>query len=198
MKTRSKAQHEPLADERIIELYWSREESAITETDRKYGQLLYQIAYRILNDRLDCEECQNDTYLKTWNTVPPTRPTVLRSFLAKISRNVALNRYKEKNRQKRVPSNLSDAFEDLESTLQSDLTVEKELAAAALGAMINDYVHTLALRQQYIFVGRYYFAESVEEIAKALQVTKSNVYKQLEQIKKGLKQYLEERGERVE
>ena len=119
MKARSKTQHELLADERIIELYWSREESAITETDRKYGQLLYQIAHRILNDRLDSEECQNDTYLKVWNTVPPTRPTVLRSFLAKISRNLALNRYKEKNRQKRVPSQLTDAFDDLENTLRA-------------------------------------------------------------------------------
>lgn len=198
MKARSKTQHELLADERIIELYWSREESAITETDRKYGQLLYQIAHRILNDRLDCEECQNDTYLKVWNTVPPTRPTVFRSFLAKISRNLALNRYKEKNRQKRVPSELTVAFEDLENTLQGGESVERELAAAELGVMINDYVHTLGLRGQYVFVGRYYFAESVEEIAKALQMTKSNVYKQLEEIKKGLKQYLEERGERVE
>ncbi|MBO5355664.1 MAG: sigma-70 family RNA polymerase sigma factor [Clostridia bacterium] len=198
MKARSKTQHELLADERIIELYWSREESAITETDRKYGQLLYQIAHRILNDRLDSEECQNDTYLKVWNTVPPTRPTVLRSFLAKISRNLALNRYKEKNRQKRVPSELTVAFEDLENTLQGGESAERELAAAELGVMINDYVHTLALRGQYVFVGRYYFAESVEEIAKALQMTKSNVYKQLEEIKKGLKQYLEERGERVE
>ena len=76
--------------------------------------------------------------------------------------------------------------------------MERELAAAELGVMINDYVHTLRLREQYVFVGRYYFAESVEEIAKALQMTKSNVYKQLDEIKKGLKQYLEERGERVE
>lgn len=90
--SKSTEQQEIIADEQIIELYWRREEKAIQETDKKYGQFLFRIAYNILHERLDCEECQNDTYLGVWNAIPPTRPTVFPAFITQIMRRIAINR----------------------------------------------------------------------------------------------------------
>ena len=95
-----------LEDEEIIELYWARNERAISETDKKYKNYLYTIAYNILHDALDCEECLNDTYLGTWNTIPPTRPNVFQAFISKIMRNTAIGRYNKNTADKRVPSEM--------------------------------------------------------------------------------------------
>ena len=188
--THQKPQEDLLTDDRIIDLYWDRNETAIRETDLKYGRFLYSIAYHILHDKCDCEECCNDTYLRVWNAVPPERPTVLRG--------IAFNRLTAKNRQKRVPAHLIDDMDDVEYFLQGDRSVEEEVAVKELAKNINDYIKTLTQIQQHIFVGRYYFSESVEEIAKTVQMTRSNIYKQLNQIKQGLKIYLEERGEKID
>ena len=113
MKT--KKQH--LSDEEIIELYWKRNEDAIQQTDVKYGKYLFTIAYNIVHDRLDSEECLNDTYLGTWNKIPPERPLVFNVFLSRIMRNVAINRYKKNNAAKRVPQGLIVPLEELGDTL---------------------------------------------------------------------------------
>jgi len=106
-----------LGDEEIIALYWARNEEAIRETDRKYGKLLYQQAYNILHDRCDSEECQNDTYLGAWNSIPPASPTSLQTYVVKIMRKIAISRYREKTAQKRIPSEMTDCLEELlEST----------------------------------------------------------------------------------
>lgn len=108
-----------VADEQIIEMYWQRNELAIQETDKKYGQFLFRIAYNILHDRLDCEECQNDAYIDTWNAIPPTRPIVFSAFITQITRRIALDRYKEKSRKKRIPSELTVSIEDMNETLHN-------------------------------------------------------------------------------
>ena len=181
-----------LTDEQIIDLYWDREERAIAETDVKYGQFLYRIAMNILADRCDSEECQNDTYLQTWNAIPPARPSMLRAFLAKITRNLSINRYKEKNAQKRVPSHMTVALDEV------CLVAPEDGDAAALGLLINEYLRTLESNARYIFIERYYFAASVKDISIALQMTESNVYKQLAQLKCGLREYLSKGGVTVE
>lgn len=94
-------------DEEIVRLYFDRDEAAIRETDRKYGKFLFGIAYNILHDRLDCEECRNDTYLGIWNSIPPTRPVSFRAFITRIMRNTAIKKYKERTCLKRVPSELT-------------------------------------------------------------------------------------------
>ena len=154
-----------ITDEQIIELYWKREESAIQETDKKYGQLLFRIAYNILRDRADCEECRNDTYLGVWNAIPPTRPAKFSAFITQIIRNIAINRYKEKISKKRIPSELTVSMEDINGILRSDDTVETKYAAEEVGRIINDYVRTLPSRQRFIFIDRFYLSEPVEAIA---------------------------------
>lgn len=180
-----------IADEQIINLYWQREETAIQETDKKYGKFLFRIAYNILHDRLDCEECQNDTYLGVWNAIPPTRPTVFPAFITQIMRRIAINRYKEKMSKKRIPFELTISMDDLNDTLHSGNTVEADFEAEEIGKLINEYVRKLSDRQRYIFIERFYLAETVETIAKDLSISTPTVYREIEKIKKGLKLHLE-------
>lgn len=178
-------------DEQIIELYWQRNENAIQETDKKYGQFLFRIAYNILHDRLDCEECQNDTYLDVWKAIPPTRPTVFPAFITKIMRRIALDRYKEKTAKRRIPSEYTVSMEDIKDTLHSNETVDSEYAAEELGKIISDYIRSLTDRQRYIFIDRFYLAESVDTIASDLAISVPTVYREIDKIKHGLKTYLE-------
>lgn len=194
MKSSRKGNGETISDERIVELYWERDEKAIRETDRKYGRLLYQIAYHILHDRLDCEECQNDTYLGVWNAIPPTRPTAFAAFIVQIMRNTAVNRYKEKTKQKRVPSELTVSLEEVSGTVSGQFPVETEYEAEELGKLVNEFVRSLSERQRYIFIDRFYLAESVGVIAKALSLSVPTVYRELDRIRQSLKHYLERNG----
>ena len=189
-----KEQQAIIADEQIIELFWQREEKAIQETDIKYGKILFGIAYNILHDRLDCEECQNDTYLGVWKAIPPTRPKAFPAFIVEIMRRIAINRYKEKTSKKRIPSELTVSMDDINDTLHSDETVESEYAAEEVGGIINDYVRELSERQRYIFIDRFYLAESIETIATDLSISVPTVYREIDKIKQGLKLHLERNG----
>lgn len=189
--SKSTEQQEIIADEQIIELYWRREEKAIQETDKKYGQFLFRIAYNILHERLDCEECQNDTYLCVWNAIPPTRPTVFPAFITQIMRRIAINRYKEKASKKRIPSELTISMEDVNGTLHGDDSVAVKYEMAEVGKIINNYVRELSDRQRYIFIDRFYLAESVETIATDLSISVPTVYREIDKIKHSLKLYLE-------
>ncbi len=183
----------PLADSAIIDLYWAREEQAIRETDYKYGAFLYRIAYNYLHDRADSEECQNDAYLGIWNTIPPHRPEVFSTYIARIMRNTAIKKYKEKTRQKRISPAITVPIADLEGILQSS-TPEEEDSAAELAKLLNSYLGTLTDRQQFIFVGRFYMGDTLESIAAELKVHASTVQREIEKIKKDLKAYLERNG----
>ena len=189
-----KTEQAVLTDEQIIDLYWQREERAIKETDDKYGSYLYRIAYNIVHDQCDSEECQNDTYLGVWKAVPPNRPLVFPAFLTQIMRRIAISRYREKMSKKRIPSEFTLAMEDLTETLHDEATVESELESIEIGRLISDYVKGLPDKQQYIFVARYYMVEPVSDIAKDLRINGSTVYKQLDKIKQGLKIFLENKG----
>ena len=183
------------SDEEIIEMYWQRDPDAIQATDHKYGKLLQNTAYNILSDLQDSEECQNDVYLRVWNAIPSTRPTEFLAFIMQIMRRIAFNRYKEKSRKKRVPSQLTLSLEELQTSLSSGKTVEEEYDAKVLGELITEYVRNLSDRQQYIFVDRYYMAEPVEKIASDLSISSvRTVYREIEKIKQGLKKYLEGNG----
>lgn len=180
-----------VADEQIIEMYWQRNELAIQETDKKYGQFLFRIAYNILHDRLDCEECQNDAYIDTWNAIPPTRPIVFSAFITQITRRIALDRYKEKSRKKRIPSELTVSIEDMKETLHNYSMVDAHYDIKEIGRLINEYVKNLSDRQRYIFIDRFYLAESVETISTDLSISVATVYREIEKIKQGLKIHLE-------
>lgn len=177
----------------IIELYFLRDERAISETDAKYGKYLFSVAYNIVHDRLDCEECLNDTYLDAWNAMPPERPAALTAFLATIMRRRAIDRYKSERRKRRIPSELTVSLSELEFTLSGD-TPQSELEAEALSRTISDFVRSLPERRAYIFMSRYYAARPIRDIARRLSVSESTVNKELASIRQDLRKKLESEG----
>ena len=184
----------PISDEKIIELYWSRNEKAIEETDLKYKKYLFSIAYNIVHDQLDCEECLNDTYLGTWNAIPPQKPRVLKAFLTVIMRRIAINRYHSNLRKNVVPSELTVSLSEIEDFISGGDDVSAEFDAERLGRVISDFVRSLSERKQFIFMSRFYVADSIDTIASDLRLSRSMVNKELATIKIALKEKLESEG----
>ena len=182
-----------LSDESIIDLYWERNEKAISETDRKYGRYLYVIAYNIVHDRLDCEECLNDTYLGTWNSIPPHRPNVFQVFLSRIMRNIAVDKLRTNSAQKRVPSEMIVSLDELDDCMAS-IDEEEEGLLQDLSRALNSFLKTLNDREQFVFVCRYYYGDKISSIAHMLQLGEATVYRELAAIRTNLKDFMEKEG----
>lgn len=183
-----------LPDEEIISLYWNRNESAIDATDVKYGKYLYTIAYNILNDNMDSEECLNDTYLGTWNAIPPQRPTLFQAFLSKIMRNTALGRVRKATSAKRIPSELILSLEELDECIQLEPGEDEKYYVNRLSELFNSYLETLSDRQLFVFICRYYYSDSVARIADMLKLSKNTIFRDLATIRNSLREYLEREG----
>ena len=183
-------------DEKIIDMYWERDPDAIQETDRKYGAFLRNVAYNILFDVQDCEECKNDAYLGIWNAIPSARPAAFPAFIMRIMRQIAIRRYREKSRKKRIPSQLTISLEELDA-ISNDSSVEEVYEAKEVGRLITEYLKQLNERQRYIFIDRYYLAEPVEKTAAELSISVRTAYNEIEKIKQGLRDYLERNGVHV-
>ena len=184
----------PLDDQAIIALYWARDEKAIEETDFKYKKYLFAITHNILHDRLDCEECLNDTYLGAWNAIPPTRPSILKAFLTTVARRIAIKRYHGNTKKSIIPSEMTFSLAELEDFVAGDGDVDEAFDAERLGRVISDFVRSLSNRKQFIFMSRYYMADSIDAIASDLGLSRSTVNKELAAIKIALKEKLESEG----
>lgn len=184
----------PLPDEAIVTLYWNRDETAIEETDFKYKNYLFSVIRNLLTDSMDCEECLNDTYLGTWNAIPPAKPAVLKAFLTTVARRAAIKRYHKGRKKTAIPSELTVSLSELEDFLSDDGEAESDFDAAALGKVISEFLYSLDKRKRYIFMSRYYIADSIEKIARELKVSRSTVNKELAAIRKSLKEKLESEG----
>jgi len=181
-------------DREIVELYFARDEKAITETDAKYRGYLMTVARNLLSDVSDCEDCLSDTYLGAWNTIPPTRPTHLKAFLTTILRRCAIKRYRSNTKLRAVPSELTVSLSEIEDFVSGNGDVDTELDTAALGCIISSFVRSLSSRKRFIFMSRYYAAEPIDVIARELRVSRSTVNKELAAIRRGLKEQLESEG----
>ena len=180
-----------MEDSQIIDLYLKRDERAIDETATKYGSYCEKIAYNILLDRFESEECVNDTYLKTWNSIPPTLPRIFSAFLAKITRNLALGRYRHKNAEKRSGTEIS--LDELSECVgKGDISDEIELTE--LGGMISKFLLTESPTARRLFIRRYFFEESIKEIAKAHGMAAGSVKTSLHRTRMRLKNYLAKEG----
>ena len=191
---REKMRGEILSDEQIIELYFAREEKAIAETERKYCEYLHAIAYNILYNEQDAQECLQDTYLKTWNSIPPERPRLLRAFLAKITRNLSLDRYELMSRQKRVPAGAYQPLDEVQDFLPDPHDLDRELQDATIANIITGYLDKTSDRRMYVFTSRYFCSLTIPQIAKRLGCSQSLVSKELAAIKRELRQKFEEEG----
>ena len=183
-----------LSDNEIVDLYWSRDEQAIEETHIKYGRYLYTVAYNIVNDNLDSEECLNDTYLGAWNSMPPQRPNVLKAFLTVIIRRISINRYHQKSTMKKIPSELTVSLDELDGIITDEADAYKAIDMEKLAGLINNFVKSLSSRRRFIFISRYYFAEPIDKIAKEIGKSKSTVNKELFSIRSELQTLLEREG----
>ncbi len=183
-----------MEDNEIIALFNNRSQSAVEEASKKFGGLCKKIASDILNSKEDCEECVNDTYMKLWDSIPPANPNILSAYIAKITRNLALTKYRENHRQKRGSGNTELVLEELENFLVSDKTVEQQAERTELVSAINDFLSQQPKDKRIIFVQRYWYCCSTAEIAERNGISKTNVTTLLSRMRTALKKYLEERG----
>ena len=183
-----------MEDLQIIELYWKRDQQAITECREKYSGYCFSVADHILNSREDSEECVNDTWFHTWNTIPPHRPKILRMFLAKITRRVAFNRFKANSAQKRGGGQVMLILEELAECLADKADVEDTIMEKELGECIRKFVRSLPVREGDVFSRRYFFTESVKEIAEEYELTENHTTVILSRTRKKLKKYLMKEG----
>lgn len=183
-----------MTDERIIDLYWQRDQSAIRETERQYGQRLFQMARRILTDRGESEETVNDTYLRAWTTIPPQRPTVLYAFLAKITRALAIDRYRRRAADKRLPSQYALSLDELGECIPGGENPDDALDLQELAHTISLWLTTLSPSARDAFVCRYFFADSLQEIAIRQDVSLSAVKSTLYRARQSLREHLEKEG----
>ena len=178
-------------DEKIVELYWERDENAIRQTQLKYGRYCYSIAFNILGDREDSEECESDTYLDAWNRIPPERPGELSSFIGMLARRRALDRYRYKTAQKRAAYNELVPLRELEECLSSEKSVVDELAEKELAKAISDFLYTLSETECNVFLRRYWYFDSIADICKRYGYGQSRVKMMLKRSREKLVKYLE-------
>ena len=181
-------------DKDIVQLYFDRDQRALSVTAKKYGNYCISIAKNILCNNEDAEECVNDTYLSTWNAIPPTIPTILYAFLGKITRNLAFNKYKHNHAMKRGNGEIAIVLDELAECVSGLDDVEQEIEGRELVETINSFLNTLAPRKRNIFICRYWYSDSVTSIARRYQMTESNVSTTLSRLRPELKEYLLERG----
>lgn len=178
----------------IIQLYWNRSEKAITETAKHYGNYCFKIAYNILNNNEDSEECVNDTYLKTWNTIPPKRPSSFAAFIGKITRNLALDRFDRATAQKRGGGQVSLALEELRECIPDVKTTEDKIEDSILAEVLNKFLIDLPPELRKMFMQRYWELMPIKDIAKNNGFTDSKVKMSLKRTREELKCFLEKEG----
>lgn len=181
-----------ITDEQIIALLFERSEIGLRELDIKYSRVCQKLSYNILNNRADAEECVNDAYLGVWNSIPPTKPSPLLTYVCKIVRNISLKRYYANTAKKR--NSIYDvAISELEEYLSSSDTVEREIEAKELAQIIENFLDTLSEENRVIFMCRYWFSDTNKDIAEHVGLSEKNISVRLSRTRKQMKQYLIER-----
>ena len=181
-------------DRQIIALYFARAESAITETAKKYGRLCFTVSDNILRDKNDAEECVNDAYLKTWDSIPPNDPPSLSAYIVKIVRNISLNRKKAKGALKRGSGEYESAYEELEEVVSSVQTTEDAADELFLRDIIDRWLGTLSADQRAVFVGRYWYFDPIPKIASRMGFSVGKTKTLLFRLRKDLREYLIREG----
>ena len=183
-----------MEDNAIIDLYFCRSEEAIAQTDRKYGRYCYSIAYNILTNREDAEESVSDTYLAAWKAMPPRRPSVLSTFLGKLTRNLSIDRWRAGNARKRGGGEIPLALHELEDCVSGGETPEEILQARQLVSLYNQFLQTLPKVQRQVFLCRYWYLDSTAAIAAATGFSETKVRSMLLRIRKKLRACLQKEG----
>lgn len=183
-----------MEDSQIVDLYWQRKEQAISATAVKYGHYCHTIAYNILSNNEDADESVNDTYMAAWKNMPPHRPSILSTFLGKITRRISLNKWRRNSTQKRGGGEVTLALEELTECIPSGESVEAYVEGKELARSINSFLGTLPETERDVFVSRYWFLASVKEISEKFSFTESKVKSMLLRTREKLRKTLREEG----
>lgn len=183
-----------MEDASIITLYFDRNEAAISETDKKYGAYCTSIAFNILCSNEDAKECVNDTYLHTWNSIPPNQPSMLRTYLGKICRNISLDRLKRYMAKKRGGNEITLVFSELENCIASTDSVIDALQEELLSQQISNFLRKCSKENRLIFVRRYFYTNSIKQIAERYGISESKVKTSLFRTRNALRNYLQKEG----
>ena len=181
-------------DHSIIQLYFDRDELAVEETARKYGSYCYTIANNILSNREDALESVNDTYLDTWNAIPPHRPSSLALFLGKITRRISIDRLRRNNAQKRGGGELALVLDELQQCIPSETDVAQEFEKRYLSQIINEFVKALSEKERKVFLCRYWYMDSIKSIARRFGYSESKVKSMLFRTREKLREALRKEG----
>ena len=181
-------------DIQIINLLFESQESGLVKMEEKYKKYCYSIANRIVFDNEDAKECVNDTWLKTWNSIPPNRPENLAGYLAKIVRNLALNCYERKNAKKRGGGQVEMSLDELSECVADSNRVEENIEKKELVTIISNFLQNRDEKKRTIFIQRYFYMEELCDIADRMQMKESSVRSVLSRMRKDLRKYLEEEG----
>lgn len=191
MKPETRKGSQTMDDGKIVDLYWARDEKAITESQRKYGRMLSSLSYSLLSSYEDAEECVNDTYLDAWNAMPEARPEFLGAFLSKITRRISVDRFRAKHREKR--GGMNEIVSELDECIPSEDRVDRQYENMLLRDEINDFLYSQPKEKRVMFVLRYFYSKSVSEIARQISVGESKVKTTLFRMRKELQERLEEK-----
>ena len=181
-------------DTQIVELYWARKESAIEETAAKYGSYCRSIAENILQNQDDAEECVNDTWLGAWNSMPPHRPSVLSTFLGKLTRRISIDKWRRNTAKKRGDGQLPLVLSELEDCVSDGKSIEEKAERKLLAEVIASFVKSLPETEQKVFLCRYWYMDSVSSIASRFRFSESKVKSMLFRTREKLRVRLEKEG----
>ena len=183
-----------MEDSQIVDLFWERDEAALAETESKYGNYCRTIANNILHNEQDAQECMNDVYLRTWNAIPPARPAKLRAYLAKVTRRLALNRWRDASADKRGGGNIDASLSELEECIPSNVNVDEAINAHEVTAVLNAFLRTLSKDELHVFIRRYWFFDSIGDISKRYGFGTSKVKMMLKRTRDKLAARLRKEG----
>lgn len=182
-----------MEDQAIVQLYWDRKEEAITQTQEKYQHYCYKIAWNVLENQMDSEECVNDTYLKAWNSMPDQRPDLLKAFLGTITRNLSLDRYRQIHSKKRGGGNYEAVLDDLTDCMTQD-GPEQQLEITMLTELLNQFLESLDPETRRIFVRRYWYMDPMKEIATRMDISEGKVKTVLYRTRRKMAGFLQKEG----
>ena len=183
-----------MEDSKIVDLYWNRSETAINETEKKYSRYCHSISFNILHNNEDAEECVNDTYLRTWNAIPPKRPNCLMTFLGKITRNLSFDKYKKYSADKRGHGQIELSLSELEESVPDSANIEQDAEEHELTEILNKFLECLPRQKRIVFVQRYWYLMSIKEIAENSKASESQTKSTLFRTRNELKIFLEKEG----
>lgn len=183
-----------MEDNRIVDLYWQRNERAINETAAKYGKYLHSISYHILSNDEDAEECVNDTYNDAWQSMPPHRPSILSTFLGKITRRISIDIWRKHSADRRGGGEMALALDELDECVSGNENVENEVERRGMQQKLNDFLLELPRLERQVFMCRYWYMDSISDIAKQFGYSESKIKSMLFRTRNKLRMMLEKEG----